>query len=130
LFLARGVLYLLRSSLQSSKSGSAAQISAERIETLKQALKCFEDALRSSNQKNVMALMGKARIQYSLGKFPEALKLYQTVLDKAPHIIDPDPRIGIGCCFWQLGHKDDAQRAWERALELVSAPTPLSYNRY
>ncbi|KAF2810979.1 tetratricopeptide repeat protein 1 [Mytilinidion resinicola] len=118
LFLARGVLYLLRSSLQSSKSGSASQISAERIETLKQADKCFGDALRASGHKNIMAFMGKARVQYSLGKYGEALKLYQGVLEKAPDVIDPDPRIGIGCCFWQLGHKDDAQRAWERAMEL------------
>lgn len=33
-------------------------------------------------------------------------------------MIDPDPRIGIGCCFWQLGFKDDAKAAWERSLEI------------
>ncbi|OCK78598.1 hypothetical protein K432DRAFT_406325 [Lepidopterella palustris CBS 459.81] len=119
LFLARGVLYLLRASLQPpSKSGSASQIGPERMDTLKQAAKCFEDALRSSGGKNIMAMMGKARVHYSMGKFPEALKAYQSVLERAPDIIDPDPRIGIGCCFWQLGHKDDAQIAWQRALEL------------
>ncbi|RSM10310.1 hypothetical protein CEP52_003657 [Fusarium oligoseptatum] len=35
-----------------------------------------------------------------------------------PDLVDPDPRIGIGCCFWQLGFKDDAKMAWERCLEI------------
>lgn len=89
------------------------------MDTLKQAAKCFEDALRASNGKNIMALMGKARVHYSMGKFADALKTYQIILERAPDVIDPDPRIGIGCCFWQLGYKDDAQIAWQRALELV-----------
>ncbi|KAL3419460.1 tetratricopeptide [Phlyctema vagabunda] len=35
-----------------------------------------------------------------------------------PDLVDPDPRIGIGSCFWQLGFKEDAKTAWERALEI------------
>ncbi|KAF2181843.1 protein prenylyltransferase [Zopfia rhizophila CBS 207.26] len=119
LFLARGVLYLLRASLQApSTSGGPAQISSERMDTLKQAAKCFEDALRTSGGKNLMALMGKARVNYSMGKYAEALKAYQTTLERSPDLIDPDPRIGIGCCYWQLGFKDDASQAWQRSLEL------------
>ncbi|KAF2474253.1 TPR-like protein [Lindgomyces ingoldianus] len=119
LFLARGVLYLLRASLQApSTAAGPGQISAERLETLKQAAKCFEDALRSSGGKNLMAKMGKARVNYSMGKWADALKLYQNVLESSPDLIDPDPRIGIGCCFWQLGFKDDAAGAWQRALDL------------
>jgi RNA polymerase-associated protein CTR9 len=119
LFLARGVLYLLRASLQPpSAPGPTSHIGSERFDMLKQAAKCFEDALRSSGGKNMMAMMGKARVNYSLGKYPEALKAYQTVLERAPDLIDPDPRIGIGCCYWQLGHKDDAATAWNRSLEL------------
>ncbi|TKA68751.1 hypothetical protein B0A49_07027 [Cryomyces minteri] len=117
LFLARGVLYLLRASLQPSKSGAGTQDS-ERVETLRQAAKCFEDALRSSSGKNLMAVLGKARASYSLGNYPEALQCYQAVLERAPDLVDPDPRIGIGCCFWQLGHKDDAKGPWQRSLEL------------
>lgn len=74
----------------------------------------------------MMAMMGKARVNYSLGDYPKALKAYQNVLERAPDLIDPDPRIGIGCCYWQLGHKDDAATAWNRALELVRSPKAAS----
>ncbi|KAF3355244.1 hypothetical protein VdG1_07108 [Verticillium dahliae VDG1] len=68
--------------------------------------------------KNMLAVMGKARALFSLGKFPESLACYQEVLGKMPDLVDPDPRIGIGACFWQLGFKDDARSAWERCLEI------------
>ena len=87
---------------------------------LKQAMKSFDDALRMSGGKNMWALLGKARVQYALGKHAEALEAYQDVLGQMPTLIDPDPRIGIGCCMWQLGYKDDARTAWERAVEVVS----------
>ncbi|KAH0544407.1 hypothetical protein FGG08_001433 [Glutinoglossum americanum] len=120
LYLARGVLYLLRSSLQppSKSTGEGTPDQSERVETLRQAIKCFEDALRVSGGKNMMALLGKARANFSLGKYAEALEGYQEVLTGRPDLVDPDPRIGIGCCFWMLGFKDDAKIAWERALEL------------
>jgi RNA polymerase-associated protein CTR9 len=120
LYLARGVLYLLRaSSIPPPTIAGPNHITAERVETLKQAAKCFEDALRSSHGKNLMAKMGKARVNYSMAKYADALKLYQNVLESSPELKDPDPRIGIGCCFWQLGHKDEAASAWRRSLELV-----------
>ncbi|KAF2823742.1 protein prenylyltransferase [Ophiobolus disseminans] len=119
LFLARGVLQLLRASLQApSTTAGPNVISSERMETLKQAAKCFDDALRASGGKNLMAKMGKARVSYSMGKWAEALKAYQGVLENSPDLIDPDPRIGIGCCFWQLGFKDDAAGAWQRSRDL------------
>lgn len=119
LFLARGVLYLLRASLQPpSQNPGSNQISNDRLETLKQAGKCFEDALRASHGKSLLAKLGKARVQYSLGKYAEALKIYQNVLESSPGLTDPDPRIGIGCCFWNLGYKDDAAQAWQRSLDL------------
>ncbi|KAB5570679.1 hypothetical protein GE09DRAFT_1283735 [Coniochaeta sp. 2T2.1] len=121
LFLARGVLYLLRASLQApSKSagpGSSA-VDPERAELLRSALKSFDDAIRVSQGRNMLAVMGKSRALYSLGKYAEALAGYQDVLSKMPDLMDPDPRIGIGCCFWQLGYKDDAKGAWERCLEI------------
>lgn len=113
LYLARGVLSLLRAVLLSGKGGVGLQ-----QEALAQAAKGFEDALRHSKGKNMMALMGKARAVYSSGKYAEALQLYQQALERAPDMIDPDPRIGIGCCLWQLGHKEPAHAAWERSLEL------------
>ncbi|KAK8049308.1 tetratricopeptide [Apiospora phragmitis] len=119
LYLARGVIYLLRASLVSpSKAPGPSSIDPEKSDLLRNALRCFEDALRVSQGRNVFALMGKARALYSLTKYADACTLYQDVLRKMPDMVDPDPRIGIGCCFWQLGFKDDAKQAWERALEI------------
>ncbi|KAL8854100.1 MAG: hypothetical protein Q9221_001020 [Calogaya cf. arnoldii] len=120
LFLAKGVLYLLRASLQPPSKAAApgAPDISDRVETLRQSIKCFEDALRVSAGRNMMATLGRARAYFSLGKYAEALEGYQEVLLKMPHLQDPDPRIGIGCCLWQLGHKDEAREAWERALDL------------
>ncbi|KAF2854344.1 hypothetical protein T440DRAFT_552210 [Plenodomus tracheiphilus IPT5] len=119
LFLARGVLYLLRASLQGPATTAGSNtVSPERMETLKQAAKCFEDALRASGGRNLMAKMGKARVNYSMGKWSDALKGYQNILESSPDLLDPDPRIGIGCCFWQLGFKEDAASAWQRSLDL------------
>ncbi|KAF2446043.1 TPR-like protein [Karstenula rhodostoma CBS 690.94] len=121
LYLARGVLYLLRASMAKQGVSNAAgpnAVNTERMDTLKQAVKCFEDAIRASGGKNLMAKMGKARVSYSMGKYAEALKAYQSILESSPGLIDPDPRIGIGCCFWQLGFKDDAATAWQRSLDL------------
>lgn len=67
-----------------------------------------------------MAILGRSRAQYLLGRYAEALEGYQKVLMKMPGLTDPDPRIGIGCCLWQLGFKDQAKVAWERALAVVS----------
>lgn len=85
----------------------------------RQALKCFDDALKASQNKNMMAWLGRARAHFSLGRYADALHGYQHVLEHAPDLSDPDPRIGIGCCFWALGFKDDAKAAWQRALEVV-----------
>ncbi|KAI9762636.1 MAG: hypothetical protein M4579_000254 [Chaenotheca gracillima] len=120
LFLARGVLYLLRASLQppAKSVGTGPVDQSERVDNLRQAAKCFEDALRVSGGKNMMAVLGKSRAQFSLGRYSDALEGYQEVLEKMPGLTDPDPRIGAGCCFWQLGFKDDAKIAWDRALEI------------
>ncbi|KAG5984300.1 hypothetical protein E4U55_005363 [Claviceps digitariae] len=117
IFLARGVLLLLRASLQApSKMGAG--IGSEKNELLKTAIKSFDDALRVSQGKNMLALMGKARAYFSMHKYADSLTTYQDVLQKMPDLVDPDPRIGIGCCFWQLGFKGDAKVAWERSLEI------------
>ncbi len=123
LFLARGVLYLLRASLQPPPKPLAPGQAdhSERAQTLRDALKCFEDASRVSGGRNMMAVLGRARTQFSLGKYADALDGYQEVLAKMPHLTDPDPRIGIGCCLWQLGFREEARDAWERALEIVRA---------
>ncbi|KAJ4158282.1 uncharacterized protein LMH87_008815 [Akanthomyces muscarius] len=119
IFLARGVLLLLRASLQ-APSKTAGGIGSEKQELLKTAVKSFDDALRVSQGKNMLALMGKARAFFSLQKYPDSLAIYQDVLQKKPDLVDPDPRIGIGCCFWMLGFKKDAKTAWERSLEITA----------
>jgi RNA polymerase-associated protein CTR9 len=119
LYLARGVLLLLRASLQSpSKSLASGSVDNEKAELLRTALKSFDDAIRVSQGKNMLAVMGRSRALFSLGKFAEALAGYQEVLQKMPDLVDPDPRIGIGCCLWQLGFREDAKAAWERSLEI------------
>jgi RNA polymerase-associated protein CTR9 len=117
LFLARGVLILLKASLQPPSKAPGA-VDSHKAEQLRNALKSFEEAIRVSQGKNMLAVMGKARALFSLGRYPESLAAYQDVLAKMPDLVDPDPRIGIGCCFWQLGFKDDAKIAWERCLEI------------
>ncbi|RMZ83644.1 hypothetical protein DV738_g1059, partial [Chaetothyriales sp. CBS 135597] len=115
LYLTRGVHFLLRASLiASTKTGAA----AERMEALNQALKCFDDASRASQGRNMLAIMGQARVIFMQGRYAQALQRYQEVLAKMPSLTDPDPRIGIGCCLWHLGHHDRAKMAWERSLAL------------
>jgi RNA polymerase-associated protein CTR9 len=121
LFLARGVLYLLRASLQApskARAASGASVDSEKADLLRRALESFEDAIRVSRGKNMLAVMGKSRVLFSLGKYSEALAGYQEVLAKMPDFIDPDPRVGIGYCLWKLGFKEDAKVAWERSLEI------------
>ncbi|KAJ6094620.1 hypothetical protein N7467_002133 [Penicillium canescens] len=119
LFLARGVLCLLRASLYPPRAVRPGAIdTSERVESLRQALKCFEESSKAFGGRNIMAVMGRARAHYMLGRYAEALEGYQKALVKMPNLTDPDPRIGIGCCLWQLGFKDQAKIAWERSLSL------------
>ena len=74
---------------------------------------------------HLMALMGRARIQFSQRAFRPALKTYQQVLTLRPDFL-PDPRIGIGLCFWMLGDRDKARRAWKRSMAVVRPPLSLS----
>lgn len=121
LFLARGALSLLRASLHPPRPVRPGAVdTSERAESLRQSLKWFDESSKAFGGRNIMAILGRARAQYSLGKYAEALEGYQKVLMKMPGLTDPDPRVGIGCCLWQLGFKDQAKAAWERSLALVS----------
>lgn len=98
------------------------------------ALRSFEGVL-AGKPTNLVALLGKvlfrpviaplpilivhkARILYARRQFPQALKLFQQVLQYNPQCI-PDPRIGIGLCLWAMDHKAKAKAAWQRSLEVV-----------
>ena len=82
-----------------------------------QILRLFDEVLKQ-NANNVIALIGKARIHYGRKQYAIALRLFQKAMIARPDM-QPDPRIGIGQCFWHLKMKPDARAAWERALELV-----------
>ncbi|KAK9474719.1 uncharacterized protein V1510DRAFT_411788 [Dipodascopsis tothii] len=86
-------------------------------ESLDQALHAFDDVLRQSENSNLLAMMGRANILYRKENYKASLKLYQQVLASRA-AITPDPRIGIGLCFWKLGYKEDSKLAWDRSLEL------------
>ncbi|GAA5839447.1 hypothetical protein JCM11251_002729 [Rhodosporidiobolus azoricus] len=81
---------------------------------LDEASRIFERLL-AEEPNHLMALMGRARILFSQRSFTPALKTYQQVLKLSPSFL-PDPRIGIGLCFWMLGDKEKAMRAWERSM--------------
>lgn len=106
--------------------------------SMEDALRCF-DAVLTLRPTNVIALLGKvwlahnpnatvkpkglhffeqARILYARRQHPQALKLFQDVLRYNPEC-KPDPRIGIGLCFWALDQKARAKAAWQRSLEVV-----------
>ena len=79
--------------------------------------KAFEDTLHT-DPANLYAMFGRARLAYQKRNYRGALTTYQQIMAHRPDLLTPDPRIGIGLCFWQLKMKDDARLAWDRALEL------------
>ncbi|KAH0828123.1 hypothetical protein J3R83DRAFT_3795 [Lanmaoa asiatica] len=87
------------------------------------ATRSMDDAMRSfegvlaEKPTNIVALLGKARILYARRSYPQALKLFQQVLQLNPSCV-PDPRIGIGLCLWAMDHKAKAKAAWQRSLEV------------
>ncbi|KAI3405122.2 CTR9 [Candida oxycetoniae] len=107
---------------QTSPINSTSNLLAEAVLSLYQgaddsALDIFERILRT-DQNNSFALMGKAQAILSKTKnYSHALKLYQQVLILNP-AMKPDPRVGIGLCFWFLKDNKMAIQAFERALEL------------
>lgn len=84
--------------------------------SMEESLRTFEGILEAYPT-NLIALMGKARILYARRQFSQALKLFQQVLALNPHCL-PDPRIGIGLCFWAMNHKEMAKAAWQRSVEV------------
>jgi len=60
----------------------------------------------------------QARILYARRQHAQALKIFQEVLRYNPEC-KPDPRVGIGLCFWALDQKARAKAAWQRSLEVV-----------
>ncbi|KAG6813289.1 hypothetical protein H0H92_012444 [Tricholoma furcatifolium] len=93
------------------------------------ATRSMDDALRSfegvlvEKPTNIVALLGKARILYARRNFRDALKIFQDVLRFNPRCL-PDPRIGIGLCYWALDQKPKAVAAWQRSVEVNPSEWP------
>ncbi|KAG0229417.1 protein required for normal CLN1 and CLN2 G1 cyclin expression [Actinomortierella wolfii] len=81
-----------------------------------EALRHFKQVL-SGSPRCLPALMGIARIQYMREQYQQALTTYRMVLRINPGC-QPDPRIGMGLCFFKLGMNNAAAMAFERAAEL------------
>ncbi|KIK69347.1 hypothetical protein GYMLUDRAFT_214453 [Collybiopsis luxurians FD-317 M1] len=81
-----------------------------------EAMRSFDGVL-AAKPTNLIALLGKGRILYLRRNYPQALQTFQQVLRYNPHC-NPDPRIGIGLCFWAMNNKAKAKAAWERSLEV------------
>ncbi|KAF3922234.1 hypothetical protein ABW20_dc0100984 [Dactylellina cionopaga] len=109
--------YNIARAVYSSLKAAVTNVKAERTSNLDNAHRIYDETLKRANGANMVALMGKARWLFSKARYDKALECYQEVLKKKPDM-SPDPRIGIGLCFWMLNFKDDAKMAWERALEL------------
>lgn len=88
-------------------------------------LSSYDSILTQSGNANLFANLGKARFLYHKKNYRGALKLYQSVLRSRVNFV-PDPRIGIGLCFWHLNQKTMALSAWERALELQPDSVPVN----
>lgn len=96
-FLTRGILQLVTRSMDD-------------------AMRSF-DAVLSDKPTNLVALLGKGRIQYARRQYRDALHSFQQVLRLNPNC-QPDPRVGIGLCYWAMGNKSGAKAAWERSFQL------------
>lgn len=113
------------------------------------ALKMFDVVLQRQNR-NPIALLGKACCLLRKRTYVASLKLYQEVLaisiaqtasaagesavgpdgelveSQAHKWLGPDPRIGIGLCLYGMGRINEAQRAWTRAA-VVNPSNPSAH---
>ncbi|SJM84954.1 probable RNA polymerase-associated protein CTR9 [Zygosaccharomyces bailii] len=69
---------------------------------------------------NSMFLLLRAKLLYQKKNYMASLRAFQELLVINP-VMHPDPRIGIGLCFWQLKDYKIAISAWKRALQLNPA---------
>lgn len=88
------------------------------LETIDLFTKSINNNKNDQNLKqNSMFILIRAKILYQKKQYLPSLKLFQQLLIINPSL-DPDPRIGIGLCFWQLKDYNMAKKSWKRALNL------------
>ncbi|CAI4050735.1 Ctr9p SKDI_15G0160 [Saccharomyces kudriavzevii IFO 1802] len=74
---------------------------------------------------NCLFLLLRAKLLYQKKNYMASLKIFQELLVINP-VLQPDPRIGIGLCFWQLKDPKMAIKSWQRALQINSKNTSAS----
>ncbi|CAI6747904.1 ASN_HP2_G0045720.mRNA.1.CDS.1 [Saccharomyces cerevisiae] len=74
---------------------------------------------------NCLFLLLRAKLLYQKKNYMASLKIFQELLVINP-VLQPDPRIGIGLCFWQLKDSKMAIKSWQRALQLNPKNTSVS----
>ncbi|QID87852.1 protein required for normal CLN1 and CLN2 G1 cyclin expression [Saccharomyces pastorianus] len=74
---------------------------------------------------NCLFLLLRAKLLYQKKNYVASLKIFQELLVINP-VLQPDPRIGIGLCFWQLKDPKMAIKSWQRALQINSKNTSAS----
>ncbi|KAF9185271.1 protein required for normal CLN1 and CLN2 G1 cyclin expression [Haplosporangium sp. Z 767] len=72
----------------------------------------------------IPALLGMARIDFIRENYSEALTRYRKVLELQSDVVlpTPNPRLGMGLCFYKLGMVEQALLAFERCVEMASNP--------
>lgn len=85
--------------------------------SLDDAHRHFKQVL-GENPRSIPALLGMARIQIIRENYSQALTTYRQVLKLLPDCT-PNPRIGMGICFYKLGMEDTATTAFRRCIEMV-----------
>ncbi|KAI9493671.1 hypothetical protein BDB00DRAFT_822072 [Zychaea mexicana] len=95
---------------------------------IKEASKAFDNIL-SIRHNCVPALLGKAKIQYHLRQYKDALKSYQTALVHARRNLSAaEIRLGLAQCYAQLGMTNEAKAALTRCVQLghIASATALA----
>lgn len=72
-----------------------------------------------TSKPNALFLLLRAKLLYQKKNYTASLRSFQELLVINPSM-QPDPRIGIGLCFWQLKDYKIAIASWKRALNLNS----------
>ncbi|KAF8978532.1 protein required for normal CLN1 and CLN2 G1 cyclin expression [Entomortierella lignicola] len=84
--------------------------------SLDDAFRHFKQVL-GENNRSIPALLGTARIHFIRENYGQAMAYYRNVLKLQPDCT-PNPRIGMGLCFYKLGMIDSARQAFERCIEI------------